>query len=163
MTIIGLPTLIASLARGRRLLGIDPGRKRIGLALSDVGLHLAGPYATLERGKLRTNAAEIMAIAHKEEVGGLVVGLPLDMDGSFGPAAQAARDWALALSQTAGLPTAMWDERMTTALSEEAMLQADVSRARRDDMRDRLAAARILQSALDASRPGQNATASTNR
>ena len=150
MTLLDPSALVAALSRGHRLLGIDPGRKRIGLALSDAGLRLAGPYATLARGKLRTNAAEIAAIARKEEAGGLIVGLPLEMDGNFGPAAQAARDWALALSEATGLPTAMWDERMTTAQSEEAMLAADVSRARRAEMRDRLAAARILQAALDA-------------
>ena len=149
MPLLDLPALAAALPRGARLIGIDPGRKRIGLALSDAGLRLAGPSATLGRAKLTRNAAEIAAIARREEAGGLVVGLPLEMDGTFGPSAQAARDWALALSEATGLPAAMQDERMTTAESEAAMLAADVSRARRAEMRDRLAAARILQAALD--------------
>ncbi len=149
VSLLDLPDLFTALPRGSRLLGIDPGRRRIGLALSDASLRLAGPYATLARVKLRQNAAEIAAIARKEEAGGLVVGLPLEMDGTFGPAAQAARDWALALSEATGLPAAMQDERMTTAESEAAMLAADVSRARRAEMRDRLAAAAILQAALD--------------
>lgn len=149
MTILDLPALVAALPRDRRLIGIDPGRRRIGIALSDAGLRLAGPYATLARARLRQNAAEILAIARREDAGGLVVGLPLDMDGSFGPAAQAARDWALALGAATLLPVAMQDERMTTAESEAAMLAADVSRARRAEMRDRLAAAAILQAALD--------------
>ena len=85
------------------------------MALSDVSLTLATPYGSLRRGKLRDNAAEIAAIARKEGAGGLVVGLPLSMDGSVGPAAQAARDWALALSEATGLPAAMWDERLSSA------------------------------------------------
>ena len=149
MSLLDLSGLRAALPRGSRLIGIDPGRRRIGIALSDVGLRLAGPYTTLARAKLRQNAAEILAIARKEQAGGLVVGLPLDMDGTLGPAAQAARDWALALGEATGLPVAMQDERMTTADSETTMLAADVSRARRAEMRDRLAAARILQAALD--------------
>jgi putative Holliday junction resolvase len=85
-------TLLAELAPGLRVIGIDPGRRRIGLALSDVGRRLATPYGTLVRAKLAANAAEITAIAGREGVGGLVVGYPLDDDGRMGPAAQAARD-----------------------------------------------------------------------
>ena len=101
--------------RGRRLLGIDPGARTIGLALSDVSLLLASPYGSLRRARLRANAAEIAAIAAREGAGGLVVGLPLSMDGTAGPAAQAARDWTLALSDATALPAALWDERLSTA------------------------------------------------
>ena len=111
MPLVGLHELHAALGRDQRLMGIDPGSKTIGLALSDTRRVLASPFGSLKRGKLKAAAAEIAAIARKEDVGGLVVGLPLSMDGSLGPAAQAARDWALALSEATGLPAAMQDER----------------------------------------------------
>ncbi len=114
MHLFNVAELRAALPRGQRLIGLDPGSKLIGVALSDVSLMLASPYATLRRGKLLAAAEEVRAIAAKEGAGGLVVGLPLSMDGSFGPAAQAARDWAKALSEAAGLPAAMWDERLSS-------------------------------------------------
>ena len=92
MAVFNLTELRASLPRGARLIGVDPGTRLVGLALSDVTLTLASPYAALVRGKLGANAAEVAAMARKEGAGGLVVGLPLGMDGSFGPAAQAAKD-----------------------------------------------------------------------
>src|SRR5258708_1409598 len=98
MPLFNLRDLRARLGRDQRLIGLDPGSRTIGIALSDVRLSLASPYGSIRRGKLRDNAAEIAAIARKEAAAGLVVGLPLSMDGSVGPAAQAARDWALALS-----------------------------------------------------------------
>src|SRR5271166_2382984 len=122
-------------------------------ALSDVGLALASPYGAIKRGRLRDNAAEIVAIARKEGAGGLVVGLPLSMDGSVGPAAQAARDWALALSDATGLPTALWDERLSSAAVNRFLVgEADLSRRKRGAAVDRMAAAWMLQAALDASR-----------
>ena len=102
MALFNLRDLRAALARNQRLIGLDPGSRTIGVALSDVGLSLASPYGAIKRGKMRDNAAEIVAIARKEDAGGLVVGLPLSMDGSVGPAAQSARDWALALSEATG-------------------------------------------------------------
>ncbi len=154
MPILDLRDLRQRLARDQRLIGLDPGSRTIGVALSDVRLMLASPYGSLRRGKLKANAAEIQAIARKEGVGGLVVGLPLSMDGSFGPAAQAARDWALALSEATGLPVALWDERLSSAAVNRALIQeADVSRKRRADTVDRAAAAWMLQSALDATGP----------
>jgi putative Holliday junction resolvase len=144
-----LPELRTHLGRDQRLIGIDPGRRIIGVALSDVSLTLASPYGSLKRGKLRDNAAEIAAIASKEGAGGLVVGLPLSMDGSVGPAAQAARDWALALSEATGLPVALWDERLSSAAVNRFLVEeADVSRKRRAEAVDRMAAAWVLQGAL---------------
>ena len=99
MALFNLRDLRAGMARNQRLIGLDPGSRSIGVALSDVGLSLASPYGVIRRGRLRDNAAEIIAIARKEGAGGLVVGLPLSMDGSVGPAAQSASDWALALSE----------------------------------------------------------------
>jgi putative Holliday junction resolvase len=151
MALFNLPELRARLARGQRLIGIDPGRRTIGVALSDVSLTLASPYGSLRRGKLRDNAAEIAAIAIKEGAGGLVVGLPLSMDGSIGPAAQAARDWTLALSEAAGLPAALWDERLSTAAVNRFLVgEVGLSRKRRAEAVDRTAAAWLLQSALGA-------------
>ena len=153
MPLFNLIDLRANLPRDARLLGIDPGSKTIGLALSDVMRGLATPYGSLKRGKLKDNAVDIAKIARKEGAGGLVVGLPLSMDGSFGPAAQAARDWALALSDMAGLPVALWDERMSSAAVNRFLIhEADLSRGKRADAVDRMAAAWMLQAALDASR-----------
>jgi putative holliday junction resolvase len=153
MSLLAMQELRASLGRNQRLIGIDPGTRTIGVALSDVGLSLASPYRSIKRGKLRDNAAEIAEIARKEGAGGLVIGLPLSMDGTVGPAAQAARDWALALSETTGLPTALWDERLSSAAVNRFLIgEADLSRRKRADAVDRMAAAWTLQAALDASR-----------
>jgi len=141
-----------ALGRDQRLIGLDPGSKTIGVALSDVRLLLATPYGRIKRGKLRDNAAEIALIARNEGAAGTVVGLPLSMDGAMGPAAQAARDWALALSEATGLPGALWDERLSSAAVNRLLIdQADLSRAKRGKAVDSMAAAWMLQAALDAS------------
>ncbi len=152
MPLLTLPALRALLTKDQRLIGIDPGSKTIGLALSDVRLLLASPFGSLKRGKLKANTAEILAIACKENAGGLVVGLPLSMDGTAGPAAQAARDWALALSEATGLPAALFDERLSSAAANRFLIaEANVSRRKRAESVDRLAASWMLQAALDAS------------
>jgi putative Holliday junction resolvase len=153
MALFNLRDLRAGLARNQRLIGLDPGSRSIGVALSDVGLSLASPYGVIRRGRLRDNAAEIIAIARKEGAGGLVVGLPLSMDGSVGPAAQSASDWALALSEESLLPTALWDERLSSAAVNRFLVgEVDLSRRKRAGAVDRMAAAWMLQGALDASR-----------
>lgn len=160
MPLFNMTDLRAQLLPGQRLLGVDPGAKSIGLALSDVSLMLATPHSTLRRGKLVDNAASIGRIVQKEGVGGLVIGLPLSMDGTAGPAAQAARDWAHALSGETGLPVALWDERLSTSAVNRFLIQeADMTRRRRAQVVDRMAAAYVLQAALDASRaaPAQSA------
>jgi putative Holliday junction resolvase len=152
MAVFNIGELRARLAPGQRLLGLDPGARSIGVALSDVTLMLASPYGTVARGKLAANAADIMKIARKEGAAGLVVGLPLSLDGSDGPAAQAARDWTHALSGATGLPAALWDERLSTAAVNRFLIRdADMTRAHRHRVVDRLAAAYLLQAALDAS------------
>jgi putative Holliday junction resolvase len=123
--------------------------------LSDVRLMLASPFGSLKRGKLKVNAGEILAIARTENAGGLVVGWPLSMDGTAGPAAQSSRDWALALSEATGLPAALFDERLSSAAANRFLIsEADVSRRKRAASVDRLAASWMLQAALDASRLG---------
>jgi putative Holliday junction resolvase len=149
MALFNLTDLAGALAPGARLLGLDPGAKRIGVALSDVALSVASPYATLLRTKLKANAGEVAAIAAREGVGGLVIGLPLDAEQAFGPRAQAARDWAHALSSATGLPAALIDESFTTSDAHERMIEAGLSRARRAQLIDKAAAAAILQAALD--------------
>ncbi len=153
MALFNMMELRGRLRPGQRLIGLDPGARQIGVALSDVMLTLAGPYTTLRRRKLKENAAEIVAIAAKEGAGGLVVGWPLSMDGSVGPAAQGARDWAGALSDATGLPAALWDERLSSAAVNQFLIgEVDLSRSRRAAVVDRMAAAWTLQAALDAKR-----------
>jgi putative holliday junction resolvase len=153
MALLSMQALRGALDRDLRLIGLDSGSKTIGVALSDVRLMLASPYGSIRRGKLRSNAAEIAEIARKEGAGGIVVGLPLSMDGSVGPAAQAARDWAAALSEATGLPVAIWDERLSSAAANRFLIrEADLSRRKRSAAVDSIAAAWMLQAALDASR-----------
>ena len=152
MPLFNMPELRAALPRGTRLIGLDPGAKTIGVALSDVGLMLATPYGSLRRGKLGPIVAELASLARKEGAGGLVVGWPLSMDGSIGPAAQAARDWARSLSEASGLPTALWDERLSSSAVNRFLIQElDLTRRRRAQIVDGMAAAYTLQAALDAS------------
>ena len=156
MALFNMAELRAQLARGRRLIGLDPGSKTIGVALSDATLMIATPYGALKRGKLMADAAEIAAIARKQEAGGLVIGWPLSMDGSVGPAAQAARDWGLALSEAAGLPAALWDERLSSSAVNRFLIEElDLSRGKRARIVDGMAAAYTLQAALDSSGPGR--------
>ncbi len=146
MPVINITALRAALRPGQRLLGLDPGARTIGVALSDVGLMLASPYTALKRGKLSVNAAEIAALAGAQDAGGLVVGLPLSMDGTLGPAAQAARDWTRALSEVTGLPAASWDERLSSAAVNRFLIdEADMTRKRRAAKVDAMAAAYMLQ------------------
>ncbi len=152
MALYNLPEFLTILPAGARLLGLDPGQKRIGVALSDVNRVVASPYATLARAKMKQNAAELAVIIAQEKVGGLVVGLPLDGEQKLGPRAQAARDWAHGISQATGLPVAMVDESFSTVDTHERLIEAGVSRARRAEIVDKLAAAEILQRALDAMR-----------
>lgn len=151
MALFNLRDLLASLNGDQRVIGIDPGSKIIGLALSDVRRRLATPYGRLKRGKLADNATAIGRIALTEGVYGLIVGLPLSMDGTAGPSAQAARDWTHALSDAIGLPAALWDERLSSAAVNRFLVQeADLTRAKRAEVVDQAAAAWMLQSALDA-------------
>jgi len=150
MKLFNLTDLRPLLGPDQRLIGIDPGERSIGLALSDVSLTLATPYGSLRRGKLSQNALEIRALARKENAGGLIVGLPLAMDGSFGPKAQAARDWARSLAELTGLPAAMCDERLSSAAVNRFLItEADLTRKKRAEAVDRSAAAYVLQGALD--------------
>lgn len=141
--------LRARLQPEARLLGLDLGTKTVGLALSDVTCTIATPYETLKRSKFTADAKAIAAIVEKEGVGGLVIGLPLNLDGSEGPRAQSTRAFARNLTAHVAVPMAFWDERLSTAAVERHLIEADASRKRRAEVIDRMAAAYILQGALD--------------
>lgn len=145
--------LAARLAPGRRLLGLDLGDKTIGIAISDSRLRVASPVRTLRRGKFTRDAAMLKALCEERDVGGLVVGLPINMNGSEGPRCASTRQFVRNLHEVAGfeLPALFWDERLSTAAVERVMIaEADLSRARRAKAVDKMAAAYILQGALDA-------------
>ncbi|MSP20961.1 MAG: Holliday junction resolvase RuvX [Alphaproteobacteria bacterium] len=139
----------ALLAPGERLLGLDPGEKNIGVAICDPGLTVATSYSTLRRGKLGALIEELRAIVTAESIGGIVVGLPRNMDGTEGPKAQSARQFGRSVEKELGLPVALWDERLSTAAVTRTMIDNDTSRARRAEVVDKMAAAYILQGALD--------------
>lgn len=144
--------LRAALAPGTRLLGLDLGEKTIGLASGNPAIGLATPLQTLARGRFADAAAALKAVIAKECIGGLVIGLPRNMDGSEGPRAQATRAFARNLLAMIDLPLLFWDERLSTQAVERAMIDADVSRAKRAARVDSAAAAFILQGVLDALR-----------
>ena len=155
MTVVPLAELPARLAAGARLLCLDLGEKTIGLAISDRGLKVASPLETLRRTKFTQDAAALAKICAERGVGGLVLGLPVNMDGSEGPRCQSARQFARNLEESGGLdlPAAFWDERLSTAAVERLLVdEADMSRRRRAQVVDKMAAAYILQGALDALR-----------
>jgi putative Holliday junction resolvase len=144
--------LKAKLSRGKRLMGFDVGEKTIGLALSDTTLTVASPMATLLRVKFTKDVERIRAIVSEQGVGGFVIGLPINMDGSEGPRCQSVRQFAANLLEKIDLPLVFWDERLSTAAVTRTLLEADMSRKRRRETVDKMAAAYILQGALDAAR-----------
>ncbi len=141
--------LRAALPAGLRLLGLDVGTKTIGLALSDTRRLIASPLDTIRRRRFRNDVAELFALIDKHCVGGLVVGLPLTLAGADGPRTQSVRQFARNLIALRDLPVAFWDERLSTAAVEREMIAADMSRKRRGEIIDRVAAAYILQGCLD--------------
>jgi putative Holliday junction resolvase len=138
-----------ALPQSARLLGLDLGEKTIGLALSDRLLTVATPMQTLKRGKFAADAARLDIIISEQQVGGLVVGLPLNLDGSDGPSAQSARAFARNWAGHSPLPLVLWDERLSTMAVTRTLLDADASRKRRGEVVDKMAAAYVLQGALD--------------
>lgn len=161
MIVPDLPALKAALdtsgPREPRLLGLDVGSKTIGLALSDSRLVIATPMETIRRTKFGRDAERLAEILHAHDVGGLVIGLPVSMDGSEGPRCQSVRQFASNLTEAfasrgvADLPMAFWDERLSTSAVERFLVdEADMTRRRRAQVVDKMAAAYILQGALDA-------------
>ena len=150
MPICKLNDVKQSISDGQRLLGLDIGKKTIGLALSDAGLKIATPVKILYRTKFTPNVAELFGLVDEQNVGGLVLGWPLNMDGSAGPRCDSTRDFAHALMRIRDIPVFLQDERLSTQAVESAMIAADMTRNKRAVRRDALAAGWILQSALDA-------------
>jgi putative Holliday junction resolvase len=142
--------LRAALPHGGVLLALDLGTKTIGTAFCDAGWRFASPGRTLQRGKFGTDRAVMAALVAERAVKGVVIGLPLNMDGSEGPRAQASKAYARNLSLALGLPILLWDERWSTASAEGALIAQDISRAKRAERIDAAAAAVILQAAIDA-------------
>ncbi len=150
--ILDLDDMKSGLAAGQRLLGLDVGAKTVGLALSDATLTVASPLETIRRGrKFAPDAERLAGIIGEHTVGGLVIGLPVNMDGSEGPRCQSTRQFAKNLLGRIDIAIAFWDERLSTAAVERMLIEeADLSRKRRGEVIDKLAAAYILQGALDA-------------
>lgn len=150
MAIVDIRELRALVLPGRRIMGLDPGTKTIGIAVSDVSGRLATPLETLRRAKFRADAERLSQLVATHEVGGMVIGLPISMDGTEGPRCQSVRQFADNLLEFLDLPTAFWDERLSTSAVERFLIEeADMTRARRAQVVDRAAAAYILQGALD--------------
>jgi putative holliday junction resolvase len=135
---------------GSRLLGLDVGTKTIGTALSDTRLVIASPLETIRRSRFREDMAALFGLVDRHGAGGLVIGLPLTLLGGDGPRTQSVRQFARNLLAVRDLPTAFWDERLSTAAVTREMIAADLTRKRRAAIVDRVAAAYILQGCLDA-------------
>ena len=146
---IAIEDLPPHLGRDARLLGLDVGTKTIGMALSDVTRSVATPFYTIRRTKFTADAKTIREVVEKNQVGALVIGFPLNLDGSEGPRAQSTRAFARNLAAHVTVPMVFWDERLSTAAVERHLIEADASRKRRAEVIDRMAAAYILQGALD--------------
>lgn len=140
----------AALPQGGALLALDLGTQTIGTAFCDAGWRFASPGKTLKRGKFGADRDVLAELVRERSVMGVVIGLPLNMDGSEGPRAQSSRAYARNLSAALGLPVLLWDERWSTTSAEEALIAQDMSRAKRADRIDAAAAAVILQAAIDA-------------
>ncbi|MCB2093727.1 MAG: Holliday junction resolvase RuvX [Rhodobacteraceae bacterium] len=139
----------SALAPGKALAGLDLGEKTIGVAVSDRRLSVATPLETIRRSKFTRDAEALLAICALRDIGGLVLGLPFNMDGTEGPRCQSTRAFARNLTRLSDLPVGYWDERLSTVAAQRALLEADTSRKRRSEVIDHVAAGYILQGALD--------------
>lgn len=149
--------LKSKLVPGQRLAGLDVGSKTIGIAVSDLTLFLASPLETIRRAKFSVDAVELERVVARERVGGVVIGWPVNMDGSEGPRCQSTKAFVANLEGRAGgpwkaMPMLLWDERLSTAAVTRTLIEADASRRKRAEVVDKMAAAYILQGVLDALR-----------
>lgn len=147
-----LPDAIATIAADKRLMGLDLGTKTIGVATSDRTRMIATPIETIARKKFTQDAERLLTIIQAENIGLIVLGLPVNMDGTEGPRCQSTRAFARSFARLSPVPVVFWDERLSTAAVERMLIAADASRAKRDEVIDKLAAAWILQAALDSLR-----------
>ncbi len=162
MSIRNISELKSLIKRGDRLLGLDVGEKTIGLAIADATLSIATPLETIRRTKFTKDAEALFKVVDGRGVGALVIGLPLNMDGSEGPRCQSVRQFAANLLKKREIEIAFWDERMSTMAVTRTLLEADASRKRRGEVVDKMAAGFILQGALDAIRRAPPPTLSSD-
>jgi len=149
MATLKIEELAETLGPGQAIAGLDLGTKTIGLAMSDLSRRFATPRPVLKRIKFTQDAALLLDFAAKEKVAAFVIGLPMNMDGSAGPRVQATRAFVRSMSEKTDIPFVFWDERLSTVAAERALLEMDVSRAKRAERIDSAAASFILQGALD--------------
>lgn len=149
MTICKLNNVKDAISDGQRLLGLDIGKKTIGIALSDKSLAIASPVRILWRSKFTPDVEALFDFVDEQDVGAMVFGWPANMDGTAGPRCDSVRDFAHAMMRIRDIPVIFQDERLSTQAVESAMIEADMTRAKRAERRDALAAVWILQSALD--------------
>jgi putative Holliday junction resolvase len=149
MPVLDIEELARALPGQGRLVGLDLGSKTIGVAVSDVMRKVGSPVTTIRRTKFRADAEALLAILAGQRAAGIVIGLPLNMDGSEGPRVQSTRAFVRNLLALTDLPVVFWDERLSTMAVERVLIDADRSRARRAELVDKMAAAYILQGALD--------------
>ena len=142
-------TLLQFIESGQKLMGLDLGTKTIGLAVSDTMFKIATPLETIQRSKFTKDTQSLRAFEETHNIGALVIGLPLNMDGSEGPRVQASRAFARNLLQQKDQPIVFWDERLSTSAVTRTLIDADMSRAKRADVVDKMAAAYILQGVQD--------------
>ncbi|GIK48708.1 MAG: Holliday junction resolvase RuvX [Hyphomonadaceae bacterium] len=150
MPLLDLHQFAAALPARAAVMGLDPGEKRIGVAVSDLTRLIASPLETVVRTRFAADAEAIFKLYDARRCAGLVIGLPLNMDGSSGPAAQSARAFARNLLAKRDAPLLLWDERLSTAAATRTLIESDASRRRRGEVVDKVAAAYMLQGALDA-------------
>lgn len=149
MNIIAIEKLPALLTKGATLAGLDLGEKTIGIAVSDSGLSFAHPRPVIVRRKFSVDAAALLDLLARENCAAIVIGLPVNMDGSEGPRVQATRAFVHNIARMTNLPFVFWDERLSTVAAERSLIEMDFSRAKRKTKIDSAAAAFILQGALD--------------
>ncbi|CAN7291603.1 MULTISPECIES: Holliday junction resolvase RuvX [Rhizobium/Agrobacterium group] len=149
MAILTIEELAETLQPAQAIAGLDLGTKTIGLAMSDLSRRFATPRPVIKRVKFTRDAEVLLAFAEKEKVSAFVIGLPMNMDGSAGPRVQATRAFVRTMGEKTALPFIFWDERLSTVAAERALLEMDVSRAKRAERIDSAAASFILQGALD--------------
>ena len=149
MIIDSIENFAAALPERTAIAGLDLGDKTIGVAVSDGLLAVATPLETIKRRKFTTDAVRLIEIASNRQLGGFVLGLPRNMDGTEGPRCQSTRAFARNLERLTNLPISFWDERLSTVAAERALLEADTSRKRRNEVIDHVAAGYILQGVLD--------------
>ncbi len=149
MILEDIADFLAALPQGRAICGLDLGDKTIGFAVSDLRRQVATPILVIRRLKFTEDAARLMALLVARNLAGIVLGLPLNMDGSQGPRVQSTRAFARNLTRLTDLPITFWDERLSTVAAERALLEGDASRRKRAEVIDQVAAGFILQGALD--------------